>query len=167
MNEGIDHRRESMFSEWYDLKTGRTPVRMDSLADYDRLKKANDAKRMTQSRFIRNHLMANPREYSNGESAFFYFTEKIRENGLYLLDEPENSLSPVRQKQLVQFLEDSVRFFGCQFIISTHSPFLLALRDARIYDLDQCPVEVKPWTQLENVREYYELFQRHQSEFDE
>mgnify|MGYP006990124335 CR=1 FL=1 len=38
--------------------------------------------------------MDNVREHSNGESAFLYFTDKIKENGLYLLDEPENSLSP-------------------------------------------------------------------------
>ena len=86
------------------------------------------------------------RTYSNGESAFRYFTNKITENGLYLLDEPENSLSPALQQELVQFLSDSARFFGCQFVISTHSPFLLAMRGAKIYDLDEEVVTVKPWT---------------------
>ena len=43
---------------------------------------------------MREYLPENIREHSNGESAFLYFTEKIQENGLYLLDEPENSLSP-------------------------------------------------------------------------
>ena len=63
-----------------------------------------------------------------------YFTEKILDGGLYLLDEPENSLSPQKQLELLQFLEDSVRFYDCQFIIATHSPFLLSLKGARIYD---------------------------------
>ena len=63
-------------------------------------------------------MMDNVREYSNGESAFHYFAEKIGENALFLLDEPENSLSPERQQELVRFLEDSARFFGCQFVIS-------------------------------------------------
>ncbi len=168
VNEGIDRRREEMFSEYYDLRQGRIQVRMESLDDYERLKRANDAKRKrtTQSRFVREHLAPNVREQSNGESAFMYFTQKIRENGLYLLDEPENSLSPGRQQELVRFLEDSVRFFRCQFIIATHSPFMLALRDARIYDLDECPVTVKPWTQLKNVRQYYEFFQNHGREFE-
>jgi predicted ATPase len=109
--------------------------------------------------------MDNVREYSNGESAFSYFTEKIGENGLYLLDEPENSLSPKRQMELMSFLEESARFFGCQFIISTHSPFLLSMRGARIYDLDNSPVTIEHWTDLENVRTYYDFFKSHDNEF--
>ena len=109
--------------------------------------------------------MDNVREHSNGESAFIYFSEKIQENGLYLLDEPENSLSPERQQELLRFLEDSARFFGCQFIIATHSPFLLSMRGARIYDLDEDPVEVKRWTELANVRAYYAFFKEHEREF--
>jgi hypothetical protein len=110
-------------------------------------------------------LIDNAREYSNGESAFRYFTEKIGENGLYLLDEPENSLSPKRQMELLSFLEESARFFGCQFIISTHSPFLLSMRGARIYNLDQNPVTTRRWTDLENVRTYFDFFKAHENEF--
>jgi predicted ATPase len=109
--------------------------------------------------------MDNVREYSNGESAFRYFTQKIGENGLYILDEPENSLAPKRQMELMKFIEDSARFFGCQFIISTHSPFLLAMRGAKIYDLDERPVTVKRWTQLENVRTYYDFFKTYEQDF--
>ncbi|MDF2512679.1 MAG: ATP-binding cassette protein, partial [Herbinix sp.] len=110
-------------------------------------------------------LMDNVREYSNGESAFIYFSEKIGENGLYLLDEPENSLSPKRQIELMNFIEESARFFGCQFIISTHSPFLLAMRGARVYNLDKNPVTIERWTELENVRTYYDFFKNRESEF--
>lgn len=100
-----------------------------------------------------------------GESAFLYFTEKVTENALFLLDEPENSLSPAKQQELVKFIEDSARFFGCQFVIATHSPFVLAIRGAKIYDLDEEPVDVKRWTELENVRAYYDFFKKHASEF--
>ena len=110
--------------------------------------------------------MDNVREHSNGESAFRYFTQKIGEDGLYLLDEPENSLSPARQVELVQFLTDSVRFFGCQFVIATHAPFILAFKGAKIYDLDADPVDVKRWTQLPSVRAYYDFFQAHAQEFE-
>jgi len=55
-------------------------------------------------------------------------------------------------------LEDSARFYGCQFIISTHSPFLLAMKGAKIYDLDSRPVTVKKWTDIENVRIYHDFF---------
>ena len=125
----------------------------------------NLARRRTQSKYVRENLADNIREHSNGESAYQYFSEKITEDGLYLLDEPENSLSPARQQELVQFLEDSVRFFGCQFIIATHSPFLLSMKGAKIYDLDADPVQARPWTELPNVRAYYDFFKKHENEF--
>lgn len=84
---------------------------------------------------------------------------------IFLLDEPENSLSPGKQQELVKFIEESARFFGCQFVIATHFPFVLAIKGAKIYDLDEEPVDVKRWTQLENVRVYYEFFKNHESEF--
>jgi len=163
LNEGIDQRREKLFEEYLDAKY--SDFQMSSIKDYEELRKITTARSKTQSRFVRNELMDNVREYSNGESAFLYFTEKIEENGLYLLDEPENSLSPKRQMELMKFIEDSARFFGCQFIISTHSPFLLSMHGAKIYDLDANPVDVKKWTELENVRTYYEFFKRHAEEF--
>lgn len=68
--------------------------------------------------------------------------------------------------ELVKFIEDSVRFFGCQFIISTHSPFVLSLKYAKIYDLDEDPVDIKKWTELESVRLYFEFFRSHEDEFE-
>ncbi len=163
LNEGIDLKREELFDEYLDAKYSH--FQLKSMADYDQLKKVNNSRRKTQSRFVRGELMDNVREYSNGESAFLYFTEKIQENGLYLLDEPENSLSPKRQAELLSFLEESARFFGCQFIISTHSPFLLSMRGARIYNLDKNPARIERWTDLENVRSYYDFIKMHEREF--
>ena len=163
LNEGIDNKRENLFGDYLDAKY--SGFKMKSLEDYEELKKVNSARSKTMSKFIRKNLMSNVRLYSNGESAYRYFIEKITENGLYILDEPENSLSPKRQIELMSFIEDSARFFGCQFIISTHSPFLLAIKGAKIYDLDESPVSVKSWTSLENVRTYYEFFKHHNSEF--
>jgi predicted ATPase len=164
LNEGIDRRREDLFEEYLEAKYSR--FQMKSLDDYEQLKKVNSARSKTQSKFVRANLMDNVREHSNGESAFLYFSEKIKENGLYLLDEPENSLSPERQQELLKFLEDSARFFGCQFIIATHSPFLLNLYGAKIYDLDECPATTKKWTELKNVRTYYEFFKDNKDEFE-
>ena len=164
LNEGIDEKRNQVFQEYLDAKYA--DFQLKSLADYDELKKVNEGRRKTQSRFVRGELMGNVREFSNGESAFRYFTEKIEDEGLYILDEPENSLSPERQLELVKFIEDAARFFGCQFIISTHSPFLLSMREAKIYNLDRMPVQVERWTELENVRTYYEFFKQHKGEFE-
>lgn len=164
INDGINLKREELFENYLEDKYSH--FQMKSLDDYERLKKVNMAKRKTQSRYVRENLMDNVREHSNGESAFIYFSEKIKENGLYLLDEPENSLSPERQQELLRFLQDSARFFGCQFIIATHSPFLLSMNGAKIYDMDEEPVDVKRWTELENVRAYYDFFKKHEHEFE-
>lgn len=106
------------------------------------------------------------REYSNGENAFMYFTEAIGETGLYLLDEPENSLSPALQLQLVEFLRASMEL-RTQFIIATHSPLLLALGGARVYDLSVSPVRERPWYELENIRLLHDFFMMHHEVFGE
>ncbi|MBP3635978.1 MAG: AAA family ATPase [Clostridia bacterium] len=166
LNQGIDNRREEMFQEYLEDTDKVNVWHFRTMEDYERLKRVNLARRSTQSAYVKKRLMENAREQSNGESAYFYFTSKIQENGLYLLDEPENSLSPARQQELMQFLEDSARFFGCQFIIATHSPFLLAMRGAKIYDLDADPVCTRRWTELEAVRAYHDFFQKHASAFE-
>ncbi|MCM1307636.1 MAG: AAA family ATPase [Butyrivibrio sp.] len=164
LNEGLDRKRGELFEEYTDAKYSK--FRFRSLDDYEQLKKVTAARSKTQSRYIRENLMDNVREHSNGESALIYFADKIKENALYLLDEPENSLSPAKQMELLEFLENSVRFFGCQLIIATHSPFILSLRGAKIYDLDENPVDVKKWTELPNVVAYCEFFKKHSRDFE-
>ena len=164
INNGIDDKREELFEDYLNMKYSK--FTMKSLDDYETLKKVNLAKSKTQSEYIRRNLMGNVPEHSNGESAFIYFSNKIKENALYLLDEPENSLSSQKQLELQKFLQDSARFFGCQFIIATHSPFLLSMRGAKIYDLDEERADVKKWTELGNVRAYYDFFMEHRREFE-
>lgn len=163
LNDGVDRKREQAFDEWIENKHSK--FQMKSLDDYDQLKKVVDARSKTQSKYVRDTIGNNIIEHSNGENALKYFSEKIKDNGLYLLDEPENSLSPQRQLELLEFIQNSARFFGCQFIIATHSPFLLALKGALIYDLDERPVDIKKWTELEGVRTYFEFFEKHKNEF--
>ncbi|MBQ8201869.1 MAG: AAA family ATPase [Clostridia bacterium] len=165
INQGVDLRREEVFREYQEDKDPTNVFRYRTMEDYDRLKRVNLARRTTQSEYTRRRTVSNVREQSNGESAFFYFTSRIQDNGLYLLDEPENSLSPERQQELLQYLEDSARFYGCQFIIATHSPFLLAMRGARVYDLDTVPVCRRRWTELPAVRAYYNFFRKHAAAF--
>ena len=106
------------------------------------------------------------RSFSGGERVKLQLAILAAEEPeLYLLDEPENSLSAKLQEELAKFIEDSARFYGCQFIISTHSPFLLALKGARIYDLDAVPARVRRWSELENVRVYRDFFEKHRDAF--
>lgn len=164
INQGVDRQREALFDEYYQtVKVDNAPL--ESLDGLSELKRRNEARAVTKSKYVSRRL---PRELdgkSNGESAYEYFTRKIEENAIYILDEPENSLSAELQIRLAQFLEDSARFYNCQFIISTHSPFLLSMKSAKIYDLDATPVKATPWTQLENVRVYYEFFKQNEHRF--
>lgn len=163
LNGEVDQKREELFEEYTDAKHAKYSFR--TMADYEDLKKFVDAHRRTQSRYVRERLAANLPERSNGESALAYFVDAIKENALYLLDEPENSLSAERQQELVGFIEDSARFYGCQFIIASHSPFILAAHGAKVYDLDSEPVRPSRWTELKNVRTYFDFFMSHKEEF--
>ena len=163
INEGVDRRREALFDE-YDRSREEAYLLRD-LDDLEEFKRRNETKRRTKSDYVSKRLPKEIAGMSNGETAYLYFTKQIEENALYLLDEPENSLSAVLQDKLRQFIEDSARFYNCQFIISTHSPFLLSMKGAKVYDLDSVPVESKKWTELENVRLYHEFFKTHENEF--
>ncbi len=163
LNQGVDNKREILFKECLEAKY--SDFKMKSLEDYEALKKINSIRKSSQSKYVRKNLMDNIREYSNGESALRYFNQKIEPDGLYILDEPENSLSPQRQLELVKVIEEGAHYLGCQFIIATHSPFFLALQGAKIYDLDEVPVGIKKWTELESVRFYQAFFKAHEDEF--
>ena len=164
INEGIDRKRETLAEEYYKLKTEKFRIR--SLDDLDHLHRINQARSKTKSRFIAGESGKSVRERSNGENALMYFQSKMDMDTLCLLDEPENSLSPENQMILAEFLKDAVRYCGNQLVISTHSPFLLALPGARIIDLDDHSRIAEDWTQLKNPRVYYDFFKKHAHEFE-
>lgn len=163
LNDGIDVRRTELFEEYLDRKYSHHQLK--SLADYDEWKESYDAQRMSQSQFVKNRLMRNVDMQSNGETAIKYYVERIDRDALFLIDEPENSLSVALQMELADYLLKSAQYYGCQFVIATHSPFFLAMTDAKIYNLDSCPVRVCNWTELENVRAYFDFFKSHEAEF--
>ncbi|SHH30224.1 Predicted ATPase [Anaerosphaera aminiphila DSM 21120] len=162
-NEGIDVKREELLSEYVESKN--KDFKFSSLDDYEEMKKVVDSKRQSASKYVKDRTMKNIIGRSNGESAYMYFTENIRESGIYILDEPENSLSVKNQIKLVKYIEDSARFYNCQFIIATHSPFVLSLKEAKVYDLDSTPMVESKWTEIENVKLYYKFFKDREEEF--
>lgn len=91
---------------------------------------------------------------SHGQYHMAFFKSRYRIKGLYLLDEPENALSPKKQLELLKILNESSQAGHAQFIIATHSPILLALPEACIYSFDHIPI--KP-VQYEET-EYYQIY---------
>lgn len=68
---------------------------------------------------------------------------------------------------MANMIDELARYCGCQFVIATHSPFLLAIGGARVYDLDHDPAEIKNWWELENTKTYYSFFKNHRALFEE
>ena len=78
-------------------------------------------------------------EQSHGESFFALFMNRLGGEGLYLFDEPEAALSPLRQLAFLSRMHELV-CGGSQFLIATHSPILMAYPDAAIFLLaDSAP----------------------------
>ena len=165
-NNEIIENKETAKDEWANLKFGET-VKFSGMQDYEALRLQVLARKKSVSRrqFIRKTVGNEVKLSSNGETALQYFEQKLKNDTLYCLDEPENSMSPKMQLELVKMLEDMARYCGCQFVIATHSPFLLALKGARIYDLDSRPAVTKEWWELENTRIYFDFFEKNRHFF--
>jgi len=78
---------------------------------------------------------------SHGESFLSLIQNRFRGNGLYLLDEPESALSPLRQLTLLAEIKRLVDA-NSQFIIATHSPILLSYPNARIYQITEKGIDM-------------------------
>lgn len=160
-NQKKNEGRKELEKQYMQYKYN--PVNYSSLED---LSISVETRNKTQSKFIKSRIEENSKEFSNGQTSLEFFDKELKENGLYLLDEPENSLSPKFQIELIQLLLELSRFFKCQFIIATHSPFLLSIPDAKIYDLDSIPVIPKKWYELENMKIYYNFFKENKDKFE-
>ena len=91
-----------------------------------------------------------PDARSHGESFIHLFQGRLREGGLYLLDEPEAPLSPARQLALISLIKGYEP--ASQFILATHSPILMAYPGAAIWSFDEAPAALTPYDQLESVQ---------------
>jgi predicted ATPase len=92
-----------------------------------------------------------PDARSHGETFLALLQTRLVPNGLYFLDEPETPLSPTRILALIVLLVDRVRQ-GCQFVIATHSPILMAMPDATILLAEGGQLRETDWNDLEHVR---------------
>jgi len=87
---------------------------------------------------------------SHGEGFLTFFKNRMHQKGIYLLDEPETPLSATNQYQLLVLITDLVQN-GSQVIIATHSPILMALKDAVIYNFTEKSIERIEYENIESV----------------
>ena len=167
-NAEIEEAIEDGKAEYRYLREHPETVRFDSMADYEAVRRKILARSKSVSRreFLRRTAGTEVKLSSNGETALEYFETKLKNDTLYCLDEPENSMSPAMQLKLLAMLTEKARYCGCQFIIATHSPFLLSMEGARIYDLDAQPAGIRNWWELENTKTYYEFFKKNEGLFE-
>ena len=89
-------------------------------------------------------------EQSHGESFFALFMNRFRGNSLFILDEPEAALSPVRQMAFLSVMHALVRA-KAQFLIATHSPIIMAFPNATILSFDKARLHPVKYAELEHV----------------
>jgi len=100
---------------------------------------------------------------SHGQSHLAFFTHRFRLEGLYLLDEPENALSPKSQLLFLDLLRKFSKTGISQFILATHSPLLLSLQGARIYCFDRLPLKPIDYEHTEHFRVYRKFFEQYRA----
>ncbi len=91
---------------------------------------------------------------SHGEGFLQIITSRITSNGVYVLDEPEASLSPMKQLSLISLLMHSAAETDAQFIIATHSPVLMGIPDSDIYFINESGVKLINYEETEHYQIY-------------
>jgi predicted ATPase len=86
---------------------------------------------------------------SHGESFITLMTNRFSGHGLYILDEPEAALSPLKQMAMLTIINELVKKKS-QFIIATHSPILMAYPDADIFVIDEDGITKTPYKKTDN-----------------
>lgn len=96
---------------------------------------------------------------SHGESFMSIVNNRFGGNGLYILDEPEAALSPMRILELMVAINELVKK-DSQFIISTHSPILMSFPDADVFELSKTGIEKVDYRQTEHYRVTKDFLER-------
>lgn len=95
---------------------------------------------------------------SHGEGYSALFRNKLRDFGVYIMDEPEAALSPRKQVDFVRLLHEKEKTGRNQFIIATHSPFIMAYPGATLLHLTPKGIVEKSYKQTENFKILQEFY---------
>lgn len=119
--------------------------------------KSNYAKQMAKSPYtktiseLENMYSKDLAKSSHGEAYLDFFASRIKDNQLYILDEPETPLSIQNQLTLTAMIINAVKR-GCQFIIATHSPVISAIPGALIYEIKNNQFEQTDYNDIESIK---------------
>jgi len=93
-------------------------------------------------------------DQSHGESLLSLFADRFgtSERCMYLLDEPENALSPTRQMSFLRLLRDWELSGNAQIIVATHSPIIMSYPGATILNFDGDRIEPVEYEETDHYR---------------
>jgi predicted ATPase len=131
------------------LQAAREAEEREEAADLAKPSIAQAAPRL--KRRLARKYGSDPVNRSHGETFLELLGDRLLPGGLYLLDEPETPLSPTRIIALLTLLKDRAAM-GCQFIVATHSPILMAVPDSQILLFEEGKIRPIAYDDVEHVR---------------
>ncbi|MEX2540961.1 MAG: AAA family ATPase [Trueperaceae bacterium] len=148
--------------DYFGYVTAQNRMKAEMRGELERLRRENPTLPELELRRISSpfagSLAATEQRYggdldarSHGESFLALFKGRLTGEGLYVLDEPEAALSPLRQLAFMALLKDAVAR-GAQFLIATHAPMLMAFPGARLYEVRDEEIVRAEYDELEHVR---------------
>ena len=101
---------------------------------------------------MRKQYGENMQAFSHGEAYLKILQTRIHNKGIYLLDEPEAALSPLKQLSLIAFILDVLKEDRAQFIIATHSPILMGIEGAVLYEIQEDSMQQVKYKETDHYR---------------
>jgi predicted ATPase len=140
--DGVDREKEKIAMELIDLK---------GKVDDSVIKQMIE--NMNYSGFsMRKQYGGDMQAFSHGEAYLTILQTRIMDKGIFMLDEPEAALSPLKQLSLLAFILEVLKGGKAQFIIATHSPILMGIPDAMLYEIREEGMERVTYKETDHYR---------------
>ncbi len=143
------HAATSTLADAVTLVRGATRPRTDFFLRAESF--FNVASRVSELGVGRGYGDRGLHEQSHGESFLALALHRFGPDGLYVLDEPEAALSPQGALAFLRRMHELVGQ-GCQLVVATHSPLLMAYPDALVLELDDRGIRPVPYAETETFR---------------
>ncbi|MEO7309083.1 MAG: AAA family ATPase [Chitinophagaceae bacterium] len=139
---GVDREKGKILSELNELK---------GVANNDIMNQLNESMNW-RLRAMKRSYGENMQAYSHGEAYLKILQTRIGDKGIFLLDEPEAALSPLKQLSLIALIMEIIKGKNAQFIIATHSPILMGVPGATLYEIQEDGMQKVAYTETDHYR---------------
>src|SRR6185312_2511398 len=140
--DNVDREREKIAMELLGLK-GEVPDQV--------IKQMLENMNFAQAG-LRRDYGTDVQALSHGEAYLTILQTRIGDQGVYLLDEPEAALSPLKQLSLIAFILEVLKGGKAQFILATHSPILMGIPGATIFEIKEDGIQKVAYTETDHYR---------------